>query len=297
MDLITTVKELQARADRARCAGKRIALVPTMGALHEGHLSLIREAHRHADLVWVSIFVDPTQFGPNEDLSAYPRTFEADLEVCRVEGADAVFAPSAEDLYPEGCQTWIEVTELSKPLCGATRPTHFRGVTTIVPKLFLAAKPHVAVFGEKDYQQLAIIRRMVKDLCFDVEIIGAPTVREADGLALSSRNKFLDEARRSQALVLSRALAAAEAAVGAGERSVATLDALLVNELAKAPDAVVDYAEFRDPESLEKLSGKLSAPALLALAVFFPVAGEEGPARVRLIDNRVLPDPAVPCEH
>ncbi len=286
MDLVRKVSELQARADRARAEGKRIALVPTMGALHAGHLALVREAHRHADLVWVSIFVNPMQFGPNEDLDAYPRTFEADCAACEAEGVDAVFFPEASELYPEGSQTWVDVTELAKPLCGASRPTHFRGVTTVVPKLFLAAKPHVAVFGQKDFQQLAIIRRMAKDLLFDIDIVGLPTVREPDGLALSSRNKYLDAKRRPQALVLSRALAAAESAVQAGERSVRALNALVANELDKAPDANVDYAELRDPESLELLSDELSGPALLALAVFFPAPG---PGRVRLIDNIVLP--------
>jgi len=288
MDVIQTVSAMQARADEMRALGKRIALVPTMGALHEGHLALVDAAQKVADLVWVSIFVNPTQFGAGEDLDAYPRPLDADLAACRVRGVDVVFTPRAEDLYPDGSQTWIEVTELSKPLCGASRPTHFRGVTTIVPKLFLAAKPHVAVFGEKDYQQLAIIRRLVRDLCFDVEILGVPIVREADGLAKSSRNVFLDEVQRPQALVLSRALDAAEAALAAGRCSVEALNALVANELAKAPDAEVDYAEFRDPETLEMLKGELRLPVLLALAVFFPAAGKVQPARVRLIDNRVL---------
>jgi pantoate--beta-alanine ligase len=289
MEVVRHIKELQHRADELRAAGRRIALVPTMGALHKGHLELVREARRKADLVWVSIFVNPTQFGPNEDLASYPRTFEEDCAVCEWEGVDLVFAPDPEEFYPEGCQTWIEVSELSQPLCGATRPTHFRGVSTIVPKLFLAAKPHIAVFGEKDFQQLAIIRRLTRDLCFDIEILGVPTVRESDGVALSSRNQWLDKERRPQATVLLHALNAAELAVRAGVKQVDQLAAIVTKELAMAKDAEVDYAEFRDPETLEEVSGELSGPALLALAVFFPVAGEAGPDRVRLIDNRVLP--------
>jgi len=259
-----------------------------MGALHDGHLTLVDAARAKADLVWVSIFVNPTQFGPNEDFGAYPRTLDQDLDACRERGVDAVFVPEVEELYPPGSQTFIEVTELSKPLCGATRPTHFRGVATIVPKLFLAAKPHVAVFGEKDYQQLAIIRRLVKDLRFDIEIVGVPTVRESDGLAKSSRNAFLDEVRRPQARVLVRALEAAEAALAAGVYGVDALSDLVLNELSKAPDAEVDYAEFRDPETLAPLRGELRSPSLLALAVFFPVSGKQGATSVRLIDNRVL---------
>ncbi|MBW2713591.1 MAG: pantoate--beta-alanine ligase [Deltaproteobacteria bacterium] len=289
MDVVRHVKELQHRADETRAAGRRIALVPTMGALHEGHLELVREARRKADVVWVTVFVNPTQFGPGEDLAAYPRTFDQDCSVCEREGVDLVFAPDPEEFYPEGCQTWIEVTELSQPLCGAARPTHFRGVSTIVPKLFLAAKPHIAVFGEKDFQQLSIIRRLTRDLCFDVEILGVPTVRESDGIAMSSRNRWLDPRRRAQAAVLYRALDTAELAVRGGVKDVALLNEIVAKELAVAADAQVDYAEFRDPETLELISGELRGPTLLALAVFFPVPGPTGPDQVRLIDNRVLP--------
>lgn len=288
MEIVRHVKELQHRADELRAAGRRIALVPTMGALHQGHLELVREAKRKADVVWVTIFVNPTQFGPGEDLTSYPRTFKNDCAVCEWEGVDLVFAPDPEEFYPEGCQTWIDVTELSQPLCGATRPTHFRGVSTIVPKLFLAAKPHIAVFGEKDFQQLTIIRRLTRDLCFDVEIIGVPTVREPDGVALSSRNKWLDKERRPQATVLLHALDAVELAVRAGVKEVFQLEEIVAKELAMAKDAEVDYAEFRNAETLEEVSDELNGPVVLALAVFFPVPGEEGPDRVRLIDNRVL---------
>nr|MDJ0849789.1 pantoate--beta-alanine ligase [Myxococcota bacterium] len=179
MQRVESVRELQALADAERAAGRRIALVPTMGALHEGHLSLVAEARARADRVWLSIFVNPTQFNQASDLEGYPRTLEADLAACRDAGVDLVFMPTPEEMYPEESQTWVEVTDLARPLCGATRPGHFRGVTTIVSKLFLAAKPHAAVFGEKDFQQLAVIRRMVRDLGFDVEIVGGRTVREA----------------------------------------------------------------------------------------------------------------------
>jgi pantoate--beta-alanine ligase len=288
MQVIHRVKELQALADRERAAGLRLALVPTMGALHEGHVSLMREARRLADRVWVSIFVNPTQFNDPRDLERYPRTLPADLDRCRAAGVDLVFAPDAGEMYEPGRQTFVQVGELAAPLCGASRPGHFRGVATVVAKLLLAAKPHVAVFGEKDFQQLAVIRRMARDLGFDVEIVGVPTVREPDGLALSSRNANLDPEARRQAPVLARALEAAERAVAAGESRAAALLELVHVELAKAPRARVDYAELRDPDSLSPAPPVLDRPALLALAVFLdPPEGGAG-ASVRLIDNRVL---------
>jgi pantoate--beta-alanine ligase len=293
LHVVTAVRELQALADAERTAGRRIALVPTMGALHEGHLSLIDLARRLADRVWVSIFVNPTQFDEASDLSRYPRTLEQDLARCQDAGVDAVFAPRAEEMYPPGCQTWVEVGELTQGLCGESRPGHFRGVTTVVAKLLLAAKPHVAVFGEKDFQQLAAIRRMVRDLRFDVEIAGAPTVREPDGLALSSRNANLDPDARRQAVVLSRALDAADREVAAGERAAARILAAVRGEIGKAPRAAIDYVELCDPETLDLVAGELVGPTLLALAVRIgPVAGGAG-ASVRLIDNRVL-RPALP---
>ncbi len=285
MEQIITVRALQARADRERAAGRRIALVPTMGALHAGHLALVDEARRRAEFVVVSIFVNPAQFNARADLDAYPRTLEVDLAACRARGVDAVFLPTEAELYPRGHQSWLEVTELSKPLCGATRPGHFRGVATVVAKLLIAAKPHAAVFGAKDFQQLAVIRRLVLDLGLDVEVVGHRTVREADGLALSSRNVHLTPETRPQALALSRALAAAQRALDAGERKRAQLEALVARELARAPLAKIDYAELRDPESLALAPDELSGPTLLALAVFFPKAGGDA---VRLIDNCLL---------
>ncbi len=281
---IESVAEAQSHADALRGAGRRLAVVPTMGCLHEGHLSLVREARRHADVVWVTIFVNPTQFGPGEDFERYPRTLEADLAACTEAGADAVFLPLVAEMYPEGAQTWVDVSDLSLPLCGKDRPGHFQGVTTVVTKLFLATKPHVAVFGEKDFQQLAVIRRMARDLCFDVEILGAPIAREDDGVARSSRNRLLDAECRKEARVLSRGLAAAEAAVGSGETAPAALLHLVRVELEKATRGRIDYAELRDPETLAPVTEPLSGPTLLALAMKFET--ENGP--VRLIDNRVL---------
>ena len=287
MDCIHTVRALQARADAERAAGKRIALVPTMGALHAGHASLFDLARKRADRVWVSIFVNPTQFDDPRDLAAYPRTLESDLAVCREAGVDLVFVPDAAEMYPAGAQTTVEVGALAAPLCGASRPGHFRGVATVVTKLLCAAKPHVAVFGEKDYQQLAVIRQLARDLLLDVEIAGAPTVREPDGLALSSRNRHLDTDARRQAVALVRALDAAEAAVAAGERDVERVRALVRAELAAAPRAEIDYAELRDPVALAPAPARLAGPTLLALAVFVRPTSEGG-RTVRLIDNRVL---------
>jgi pantoate--beta-alanine ligase len=289
MDRIETVRELRTRADALRAAGRRIALVPTMGALHPGHLSLVKAARERADVVWVSIFVNPTQFNDPSDLEAYPRTLESDLAACRDAGVDAVFTPSAAEMYPDGADTAVEVGALSEPLCGAARPGHFRGVATVVTKLLLAAKPHVAIFGEKDFQQLAVIRRMTRDLLLDVEIVGGPTVREPDGLALSSRNAGLDAEARAQAVVLVRALDAAEAAVAAGERRAAALLAVAREEIAAAPRAAIDYVALCDPDTLAPAPAQLRGPALLALAVFLrPASPEDARAGVRLIDNRVL---------
>ena len=288
MRQVASVRELRALGAAERAAGRRIALVPTMGALHAGHLSLIRVARERAARVWLSIFVNPTQFDDRSDLARYPRCLECDVEACREAGVDLVFTPTPEEIYPAGARTWVEVEGLTEPLCGASRPGHFRGVTTVVSKLLLAARPDVAVFGEKDFQQLAVIRRMARDLLLEVEIVGAPIVREPDGLALSSRNRNLDPEARRQAVVLCRALDAAERAVAAGERDAARLGERVRGEIARAPRAQLDYAELRDPESLEPAPQILAGPALLALAVFLRT--QDG-GRVRLIDNRVLRPP------
>jgi pantoate--beta-alanine ligase len=313
MRVIETVAELRVLADRERAAGAKIALVPTMGALHAGHLSLVDEARKRADRVWVSIFVNPAQFEDAADLGDYPRDREADLRRCRDAGVDVVFAPERDEMVLPASQTWIEVGEAARPLCGRSRPGHFRAVATIVAKLLLAARPHLAVFGEKDYQQLSVIRSMVRDLGFDVEIVAAPTVRDADGLALSSRNVRLHPEARRQAVALVRALDAAEAAVAAGERDSARLLRLASAEIDKAPLARIDYVELRAADSLGPVAEKLEDSALLALAVYFDAPDRDAPNRdapdrdaperdspdcdasdrgaregVRLIDNRVL---------
>lgn len=294
MHVIESRRELQLRADAERAAGQRLALVPTMGAIHAGHLSLVAEGRKRADQVWVSIFVNPTQFNEPNDFEGYPRELERDLAQCREAGVDLVYVPRVEDVYPEGAQTWVDVQEITKPLCGASRPGHFRGVTTVVSKLFLAAKPHVAVFGQKDFQQLAVIRRMVRDLGFDVDVVGAPIVREPDGLALSSRNQLLGPEARQNAVGLVRALDIAEAAVASGERQSAPLLERVRAELDGAPRSCVDYAELRDPETLELAPEALSAPTLLALAVVFEPDEDGQGTSVRLIDNRLLLDAGGP---
>ncbi len=288
MRVIRTPRELQLHSDAERASGQRIALVPTMGGLHAGHVSLVSEARKHGDRVWVSVFVNPTQFNDAGDFEGYPRELERDLELCRAEGVDVVYVPDVEDMYPEGAQTWVDVAELTQSLCGASRPGHFRGVTTVVCKLFLAAKPHVAVFGQKDFQQLAVIRRMTRDLGFDVEVIGGPTVREPDGLALSSRNVRLGPEARRQALVLVRALDAAETLVASGERVAAVILGHVREALGGASLATIDYAELRDPETLDLAPERLSGPSLLALAVHFARDPDGRGAEVRLIDNRLL---------
>ncbi len=272
-------KSMRARVEDLRRDGRRIAVVPTMGALHEGHLTLLRAARARADIVILTIFVNPTQFGPKEDLAKYPRDEAGDLAKARTCGIDLAFCPDASAMYPAGAQTFIEVRELQQPLCGASRPGHFAGVATIVAKLFHITKPHLAVFGEKDYQQLAILRRMTRDLDFDIEIVGVPIVREPDGLALSSRNAYLTAEQRQAALSLSKGLAAAEAAFKAGERDAATLVATAQAQLDAEPLARIDYLELRDADELSTLE-TLSGRAVMAIAAFV--------GTTRLIDNRVL---------
>jgi pantoate--beta-alanine ligase len=293
MQIIETRSGLQAWSDAERAAGRRVALVPTMGALHAGHLSLVREAQSRADRVIVSIFVNPTQFNDPKDFEGYPRVLEDDLAACRDAGVDVVWTPVAEELYPEGAATWVDVERLTEPLCGASRPGHFRGVTTVVTKLFLAARPHVAVFGEKDFQQLAVIRRMTTDLGFGIEIASGATVREPDGLALSSRNVRLGPLARRQALQIVKALDLAEAKVAAGERDHATLLEAVRKTLAEATQATIDYAEFRDPQDLELAPATIERPVLLAIALAFEPDPDGAGAPVRLIDNRRLTPPSL----
>jgi pantoate--beta-alanine ligase len=278
-EIIREPSAMRARVEDLRRDGRRIAVVPTMGALHEGHLTLLREARKRADIVILTIFVNPTQFGPKEDLSRYPRDEAGDIAKAKTCGIDLAFCPEAPAMYPPGAQTFIEVRELQKPLCGASRPGHFAGVATVVTKLFNITKPHLAVFGEKDYQQLAIIRRMVRDLDFGIEIVGVPIVRESDGLALSSRNAYLSPEDRSAALALSKGLAAAEAKFKAGERDAAALVAAARGVLEAEPRVRIDYLELRDADELTEIA-KVDKRAVMAVAAFL--------GTTRLIDNRVL---------
>jgi len=278
-EIFRTPATMRARASDLRRDGRRIAVVPTMGALHEGHLALLRSARGKADVVILTIFVNPTQFGPAEDLSRYPRDEAGDLAKARTCGIDLAFCPDREAMYPVGAQTFVEVRELQQPLCGASRPGHFTGVTTVVTKLFNATLPHLAVFGEKDYQQLAIIRRMTRDLDFAIEIESVPIVREPDGVALSSRNAYLSPEQRLAARALSAGLAAAEAACKAGERAAARLVAAARAPIEAEPLARIDYVELRDAEELTPVV-VVDRPVVLAMAVVI--------GTTRLIDNRVL---------
>ncbi len=259
--------------------GLKVALVPTMGALHEGHLSLVALARRHADRVVASVFVNPVQFDRADDFARYPRDLERDGALLAGAGADVLFAPDAQELYPPGSQTFVTVEQLAQPLCGARRPGHFRGVATVVTKLFTIVRPDVAVFGEKDYQQLALVRRMARDLFLDVDVLGAPIVREPDGLAMSSRNRHLGEAERAAARCLSAALTAAEAAAASGERAAPAIFDAASAVLACEPLARVEYVSLVDPDTLAPVAG-VDDRALLALAVWI--------GATRLIDNRLL---------
>ncbi|MBP2669604.1 MAG: pantoate/beta-alanine ligase [Deltaproteobacteria bacterium] len=282
MELLRSPGAMRAWADARRAGGARIGLVPTMGYLHEGHVSLVRIAReRGCGAVAATIFVNPAQFGPGEDFDKYPRDEARDLAMLSEAGASAVYLPGVPDMYPEGFQTYVEVTGASQGLCGASRPGHFRGVATVVAKLFLAAKPHVAVFGEKDFQQLAVIRAMARDLDFGIEIVGAPIVREPDGLAMSSRNAYLKGDDRIAARCLSRGLFRARALFDGGERDAGTLVAAAREEIAGEPLAKLEYAEGRDPRTLAPLEGRVDAIAVV-------VAAKVGPAR--LIDNITLRD-------
>lgn len=280
MKILTTPKELQSYAQNVKNAKETIALVPTMGALHAGHLSLVEAARKSADRVIVSIFVNPVQFGPNEDFAAYPRTFEADAEKLDATGVDAVFHPAPEAMYPAGYATYVEVTgTLTEKLCGAKRPGHFRGVATVVLKLLLLSHADRAFFGQKDAQQVAVLRRMAMDLGVAAEIVMAPIVREASGLALSSRNTYLSPDERTAALVLSRSLREARDAYETGEKRTKVLKEITAVELAKEPLAKIDYVELYSFPELEEIE-TIEARALLAVAVYI--------GKTRLIDNIIL---------
>ena len=281
MKLVKTVAELQQIVKENKKAGKSIGLVPTMGALHEGHASLIKAAHAENDFTIVSDFVNPTQFGPTEDLDAYPRTLDHDCKLAEEMGADVLFAPSPNEMYPSRDMTWVEVTgDITKVLCGRTRPIHFRGVATVVSKLFNLAQPDKAYFGQKDAQQAQVLKRMVKDLFFPLEIRVMPIVREADGLAKSSRNVYLNKAERSAAVILSKALAKAKAAFEAGERDSAKLIALVTEMIQTEPLSNIDYVEMYQLPDLTPAEKTVTTDHLLAVAVKF--------GTTRLIDNVIL---------
>ena len=281
MKLVHTVAELRDEVTAAKAQGLTIGLVPTMGALHEGHASLIAAANKENDFVVVSVFVNPTQFGPNEDLDAYPRTLEADCKLAEKMGANVVFAPSPKEMYPSADDTWVEVTgDITKVLCGRTRPIHFRGVTTVVTKLFNLAQPDRAYFGQKDAQQVEVLKRMVKDLFFPLQLRVMPIIREADGLAKSSRNTYLSQEEHTAALVLSRSLKAAKAMYEAGERDAVKITAAVTADIEKEPMSNIDYVEIYALPGLEPVATPMVGSNLLAVAVKF--------GTTRLIDNVVL---------
>jgi pantoate--beta-alanine ligase len=280
IQVIETAEEMQRVADRLRSEGKKIGCVPTMGFLHEGHISLMQKAREVSDVVVISIFVNPTQFGPSEDLERYPRDLEGDLKKAEEAGVDYVYFPSNVEMYPEGYQTYITVEDVSQGLCGASRPAHFRGVATVVAKLFNIMKPHMAFFGEKDYQQLKVIERMTKDLNFDMEIVGLPTIREPDGMALSSRNAYLSDSEREQALSLSRALEHARSLAANGERRVPVLVEEAKEIINNAQGVKIDYLEIRDGQTLEEIH-EIKGPARMLVAAYV--------GKARLIDNMSIP--------
>jgi pantoate--beta-alanine ligase len=279
VEIIVLPAEMQRWSDAARGRGETIAFVPTMGFLHEGHLSLMREGRKRASLLASSLFVNPTQFGPNEDFSRYPRNFERDCAMMSEVPVDVLFAPEPDMMYQGGSQTWVEVTEMTKGLCGAYRPGHFRGVTTVVAKLLNIVKPHIALFGEKDYQQLRTIERMVEDLNFDVEIVPVPTVRESDGLAMSSRNAYLSPDHRKKALALSGALRAAGAVFKSGVRDAQQLVETARHWLDNTPEVQIEYIEAVDASTLEKVE-RIERPVVVAIAARL--------GSTRLIDNMVF---------
>lgn len=279
MQVVRGVADLKSLRSKMRGKYSRVGLVPTMGALHEGHLSLVQRARTIADQVAVSIFVNPAQFGPNEDFHRYPRMLDQDLALLEDKGVDLVFIPDVSEVYPDGYKTFVSVEELSQKLCGMTRPIHFRGVTTIVLKLFNLVQPQFALFGQKDAQQCVIIQRMVQDLCLDVGIVVCPIVREADGLAMSSRNHYLNPAQRKAATVLYQCTEWARQKVAEGEKQTETLLSEIKSKIGKEPLARLDYVAIVDENNLSRVTF-LQEKALLAMAAFF--------GRTRLIDNTFL---------
>src|SRR3954453_22708018 len=279
MKIVGQIPAVRAESRAARADGRRVGFVPTMGALHQGHLSLVRAAKAQADLVIVSIFVNPTQFGPNEDLARYPRPFEKDRALLEQEGVDVLFAPAVEEMYPNGAVTYVTVEGMSERLCGRSRPGHFRGVTTIVSKLFHIVEPDVAFFGQKDAAQVAIIRRMVRDLNLPVHITVCPIVREPDGLAMSSRNAYLDPEQRKEALVLQRSLLVVQQLIEEGESSASNLIVAGRQEFPDKPSVRLDYFEIVNPDTLDPIQA-IEDRALIAVAAYV--------GSTRLIDNLLI---------
>ena len=279
IEIIKTINEMQKKAEQIRLSGKKIAFIPTMGFLHKGHMSLLKEGKKNGDYLVLSIFVNPTQFAAGEDLDTYPTNLEKDFELAENEGVDAVFLPDSRNIYGDNYQTYISLDTLPGFLCGVSRPEHFRGVATIVSKLFNIVKPHVAVFGQKDFQQLAVIRQMTLDLNFDIDIVGAPTVREKDGLAMSSRNAYLTEEQRVYGLSLIKSLQKSQELVSNGEKNSDVVIDAASKIILSNPETSVDYLTICDPVSLETVS-VIDKPVLFAMAVKI---GE-----TRLIDNAVL---------
>lgn len=283
MQIFETIAELRIFLHAVRERGQSVGLVPTMGALHAGHLSLMQTAAAENDVVVASIFVNPTQFGPQEDLAAYPRALAADARLAAQAGVTAVFHPAIEEIYQPGNSTWVEVTgSLTENLCGRSRPGHFRGVTTVVSRLFNIVQPDRAYFGQKDAQQVQVLKRMTQDLCFDVQLRVLPIVRESDGLAMSSRNNYLSTAERQAALILPRSLAEAQRLVDAGERDTAVIEAAVAAFIHQEPLAAIDYVELVHPNDLKRLE-RLKTNGLLAIAVRI--------GQTRLIDNILLEAP------
>ncbi|MDB9822382.1 pantoate--beta-alanine ligase [Deltaproteobacteria bacterium] len=279
MEIIDSVQGMQKRCEEIRMSGKRIALVPTMGFLHEGHLELMREGRRHADILVISIFVNPTQFGPAEDYDQYPRDMEGDLSKAKEVGVDIVFTPSAEDMYPETFQSRVIVERITKYLCGISRPGHFEGMATVVNKLFNITKPHLALFGQKDFQQVTVIRRMVSDLNMDIEICTVPTVREPDGLAMSSRNKYLNQEERKSALCLKESIDMARGLIKEGERLANTIKPAIERLILSHSFTNIEYISICDPMTMEDID-TIEGEFLLALAVKV--------GKTRLIDNGLI---------
>ena len=279
MQIISSPLEMQQKMRALKDSGKRIAFVPTMGALHEGHLKLLDDGRKRGDVLVLSIYVNPTQFGPKEDLSRYPRDLAGDIEKARTSGVDYIFTPTDKDIYPEGYQTFVSVRGVSEGLCGASRPGHFDGVATVVLKLFNIVMPDVAIFGLKDYQQYLVIKTMVRDLAMPVEIVGHPIVREADGLAMSSRNVYLSPDEHKAALSLNQSLKLAQEMIAGSEKNVEKIKAAITEKILSAKLPKIDYVEIRDAETLEPTS-TIDNPAVIALAAFV--------GKTRLIDNAVI---------